>query len=99
MAGLALLLPLSACGSDPDGARNTAERYGFRDVVIRGYAPLRCSELDAYATAFVGRDLTGTCRRGVVCGSPFGASAVRDVRPSDACSDVVRRPAHLGVIR
>ncbi len=62
---------LSGC-IDPDGARRTAEAFGFTDIVVVGAAWAGCSENDSYATRIEATNPVGDPVAAVVCSGGWG---------------------------
>jgi hypothetical protein len=57
---------------DADGARQTAEAYGFTDIVVTGSSGMGCGERDTYSTAIEATNPGGDRVAAVVCSGDWG---------------------------
>lgn len=73
MKKFALLIALMFSCTSEDKAIHTLTNYGFTNITITGYEPLKCSRGDSTCTGFEATSINGTRVSGAVgCGYGCG---------------------------
>ncbi len=77
---LVALLPLAACGDDPERARRALDDAGFTDITLSppGWFELNpCAESDVFRSHFTATNLRGNRVAGVVCSGWSKGATIR----------------------